>query len=284
MMCLTFIVSKYVQMKGVPLNVGLEVNNLLQNTYRERMKMKKILVMLLLVSMSFSTVACGGNDSVTNHESTNAVNQENNENTSNNSDSESYIDYEEILLADGDFWEGLHGFPLHPICFLEDYTCINDMVEIGTWKLTGTTVTILEDDITTSYEIKDVNGEYLLVGDYDIFYNLSNADEIDIPIKEVEVTIDNWQDYFEVCSYSTEYGEKYRLKLRDEYFKKFIYNLRLDIISYTNLQYEISDIEMEYGYLSFDENSGPVYFGCEVDEPDFEMTKIQGTLYFIDIE
>lgn len=147
--------------------------------------MKKILSMFLVAIMCVSLVACGGEkDSST---------SDNSDNVASNHDNESEVDYEKILVADGKEWTSLHDLYFSDsVVFCEDYSFVCGD-ELGTWELTGTTVSVtLKDDTTTSYEIKNVNDVYLLVGSYDTLA-WSNIDKSTIPVKEVEVTIENWQ-------------------------------------------------------------------------------------------
>lgn len=98
--------------------------------------------------------------------------------------------------------------------------------ELGIWEINDTTLTLISlDENSTDYEIKYTNGECLLIGDNAILYN-DNLDESEFPIKEADITINNWQEYFEIftCTVEnvdvfgavTETSECY-LKLKDEY-------------------------------------------------------------------
>lgn len=261
--------------------------------------MKKLAAILLVASISFSVVACAGNNSST---SNNSASQESNESTTNNSDTEATVDYADIISDDKSYWGNLSNQFRLPIGFAEDNILINTAaVEIGTWELMEDTVAVtLEDGNTTSYEIKNINGAYFLVGSDEILYDTkSSIDKSDLPIKEVDVTSDNWQEYFEVYSEPEEivdvFGEvtkgdeKYYLKLKDAYFKYLVRSQNLDLSSYTNLRYRYPDSEDENEsqmdiHNFTDDFAGPCCFGCYLYEADFEMVKIQGTLYFLDIE
>lgn len=256
--------------------------------------MKKLLVMLLVASMSFFVVACGGNDSVTNNESTNSENQENNENTTNNSDSESEVDYTEILLNDDSYWLNTHGIGIdRKIIFGEDNTYLSGITldELGTWEINDTTLTITsEDGNNTYYEIKDTNGVCFLIGNNDILCN-GRLDTSEFPIKEVEITIDNWQEYFEIATYTVEnvgaFGDVTEtpecfLKLKDEYYKYLINYSMNDITSEVVLRCKSSpSSESSDCYMDIKRDCS--LFGYYWDEM-YELAKIQGTLYFFDIE
>lgn len=250
--------------------------------------MKKILSMFLVAIMCVSLVACGGEkDSST---------SDNSDNVASNHDNESEVDYEKILVADGKEWTSLHDLYFSDsVVFCEDYSFVCGD-ELGTWELTGTTISVtLKDDTTTSYEIKNVNDVYLLVGSYDTLA-WSNIDKSTIPVKEIEVTIENWQEYFEVYSYSYEtvdsFGEvsgvleETIFRLRDEYLKYLIIESPLGTKSYTTFSYRYGSSEDDHNMdiLPFSYNLEHSYYGFPMIDDNFEVTKIQGTLYFIDIE
>lgn len=251
--------------------------------------MKKILVMLLVASMCVSLVACGGEkDSST---SDNSMNQDNNDNVTSNSDSESEVDYAKIISEESSYWLKFRGYD-SGIIFCEDNSYINATMgsELGTWEIDDTTLTIIsEDNNSTCYEIKEINGVCFLVGDSETLYN-ANLDESEFPIKEVEITIDNWQEYFEISTCTVEnvdaFGEvtetsECLLKLKDDYYKYLIkhcggINSEIALRYTTNSSSDSGDTRMDItGDLSA--------FGAHWKEC-FELVEIQGTLYFIDIE
>lgn len=250
--------------------------------------MKKILVMLLVASMSFSVVACANeNDSLTNNESTNLINQDSDESSTNISDDETENDYTQIISEESSYWlsfkEGNMGF-----VFFEDNSCQDAMTrgELGTWEINDNMLTIIsEDNDSTCYEIKEINGVCFIIGNNEIFYN-GNLDESEFPIKEVEITIDNWQEYFEISTWTAEnvdaFGEvtetsECYLKLKDEYFKYLINScgsLRSEIALKKSSNTNATYMHLWNNFSVFGEPWGETY----------ELVKIQGTLYFIDIE
>lgn len=266
--------------------------------------MKKILVMLLVASMSFSAIACASeNDSLTNNESANLINQDSDESSTNTSDDETEIDYTQILCEDANYWLSFNCSSTG-IAFCEDNSYINATIgdELGTWEINDTILSItLEDGNSIDYEIKYINDMCLLIGDNTILYNYNHQSEL--PIKEVEITMDNWKEYLEEGSYTEEredvFGEvtdvsEYKcLKLKDEYFKYCI-NEGFSDYSYINFRFRYQDSEETYDEkmsLHLDSNivrygdiKGKWWFGYGLSKNGFEMVKIQGTLYFIDIE
>lgn len=262
--------------------------------------MKKILVMLLVASMSFSVVACASeNDSITNNESTNSVNQDSTDGSTNTSDVEMENDYTQIISEESNYWINSHSIYLDGrIIFCEDNTYLSGglLDELGTWEIKDTTLTITsKDGNSTYYEIKEKNGVYFLIGNNDILCNAcldGRLDTSQFPIKEVEITIDNWQEYFEIATYTienvdafgevTETSECY-LKLKDEYYKYLInYNVQ-DITSEIVLKYKSPSSESESSDCYMDIKSYFPLFGTYWNET-YELVKIKGTLYFFDIK
>ena len=108
----------------------------------------------------------------------------------------------------------------------------------GTWEVSGNTVTFTysEDSLTglasqpKTYQIKEKEGVYFLVSDTELLSSVS-ADKV--PVTKVEITLDNWQEYFEfamittvtkntdVWGEATETTKETRvLKLKDVYLKQ----------------------------------------------------------------
>lgn len=252
--------------------------------------MKKILVMLLAAVMCVSFVACGGNDSPANNESAKAGNQDSDDSSANNGDAETEIDYAKIISEESGYWLSFYGYDMG-LVFCEDNSYQNATTrdELGTWELKDTTLTLTsEDGNNTYYEIKDANGVCLLIGDNAILYN-GTLDGSEFPIKEVEITIDNWQEYFEIATCTVEnvdiFGEvtetsKCYLKLKDEYFK-YLINSCGSLHSEIALRYGLSSSSTSDSYMDIWNDTS--VFGEHWDET-YELVKIQGTLYFIDIE
>lgn len=253
--------------------------------------MKKLLALLLAAVMCFSLVACGGgetpntdnNSSIQQDGQTTERDTQQGAETSNIQDSsnETKVDYLEILLNESNAWYVVNGNARVGSWFRQDGT-----LDGGTWELVDNIVTVISEESTASYEIKAVDGVYYLVGDRLL---LSKIQPEDIPAREVEITIDNWQEYFELASASKEevdtFGdptgevETYNcLKLKDEYYKYFIYEKSDVRIRYIFNGYEDDDFMTENWHHLM-----PTYFGSPVPSADdFEMVKVQGTLYFVD--
>ena len=264
--------------------------------------MKKALSLILALVLCLSLCACGGGNKTANTE-TNPQNHEsasddggestttgsNNENNTTEATS-AQIDYKTILMNGGVFW----GYTNHSYmtAFCEDGTTINPD---GKWELNGNIVKCTwEDGGTDTYEIKELNGIYYIVGERDTMYSDMQVRLSEIPQKSIEITLDNWQEYFELGSASREvldqFGEptgdiktSHFLRLKDEYYCYLIENG-----SEVLLRFSINGVECDRGIKCayWDNQIDTTYFGVndvEVGENDvFEMVKIQGTLYLID--
>lgn len=263
--------------------------------------MKKILALLLAAIMCLSLVACGGNkptNTETNPENHESTSDDSGESTTTDSDNENntteapnaQIDYKTILMNGGAFWGYTNH--LYMTAFCEDGTTLSPD---GKWELNGNIVKCTWDDGSTdTYEIKELNGVYYIVGERDTMYSDMQVSLSEIPQKSIEITLDNWQEYFELGSDSYEvldqFGEptgetntSHFLKLKDEYYRYLIENN-----SEVLLRFSINGDEYDWNINNthWDTSIYTFYFGVnnvEVTEDDvFEMVKIQGTLYFVD--
>ena len=234
--------------------------------------MKKLLALLLAAVMCLSLVACGGGETPnTDDNSGTEQGAESGDikdtNTENNSNSIPEVDYTKILLNEGCFWSYVNYYSAG-FGFMEDGTTINPD---GTYELVDNTVSItLEDGNTISYEIKDINGVYYLVGNRDIFYGVQISIE-QIPYKTVEITNDNWQEYFELDA-------TYGVKLKDEY-QRIVIGERCENIF--DIQFTSNGVECS-GTMRCDSFYFILTSADYNSNESFEMKKIQGTLYFID--
>lgn len=236
--------------------------------------MKKALSLILVLVMCLSLCACSENS--IDNSTTQVTNAQ--------------IDYKTILMNTGVFW----GYTNHSYmtAFCEDGTTLSPD---GTWVLDGNIVKCTSDNGSTdTYEIKELNGVYYLVGERNIMYSDVHVRYGDIPTRSAEITLDNWQEYFEFGSGSREvldqFGEptgetrtSHFLKLKDEYYRLLVENH-----SKVLLRFSINGSEEDRSINGtfWDASIQTWYFGIDdvnVSETDvFEMIKIQGTLCFID--
>lgn len=192
----------------------------------------------------------------------------------------------------------------------------------GTWTLDGDVISITSAKPNSNqvfeYRLKTYNGVHFLIGEHDTWVSVKNNEiPSKIPTKKVSISLDNWQEYFEYITFSqrskkidiwgtaTEETATYGvLKLKDEYSSRLV-----KIVSEADAKFTIAGAEdrMEnlvagrlYSIIDYPEPGGTygefqgqeLYFigeAMELDEEQvnsasFEMTDIQGTLYFIDIE
>ena len=247
--------------------------------------MKKALSLILSLVLCLSLCACGGGNESTKTE-TNPQDNENNNSEATNTQ----IDYKTILMNRGVFW----GYTNHSYmtAFREDGTTLNPD---GKWELNGNIVKCTwEDGNTETYEIKKLNGVYYIVGERDTLYSDMQVRLSEIPQKSIEITLDNWQEYFELGSASREvldlFGEptgeirtSHFLRLKDEYYRYLIENGSKVLLRFS-INGENRDRSITCAF--WDNQIDTTYFGVdgvEVGEKDvFEMVKIQGTLCLID--
>lgn len=253
--------------------------------------MKKILVLLLSVVICTSLFACGSEKTpeIKDDGITQQGEQSVNENTDNNdSGDKSEADLKSVLMNMGAFWSYVNR-PTMGHGFLENGT-VSGPDGNGTWKLVDNTVTVtLETGASEAYEIKNINGVYYLAGEHDMLYGVNTMPD-DIPFKEVEITLENWQEYFEFASATKEmtdvFGEPtgeleevHCLKLKDEYFKEFVRSNSDVRMKFVYAGSERESIMSDYWYEAMG-----CYFGeAGLDSKSgFEMVKVQGALRFVD--
>ena len=256
--------------------------------------MKKALSLILALVLCLSLCACGGGNKPANTE-TNPKNPENIATDSSNENNtteatNTQIDYKAILINGSAFW----GYTNHSYmtAFCEDGTTLSPD---GTWVLDGNVVKCTwNNGSADTYEIKELKGVYYLVGERDTMYSDIQIHYSEIPARSVEITLDNWQEYFEFgtgsCEVLDQFGEptgetrsSHFLRLKDEYYRYLIESGSEVLLRFyingnerdRKLNGTYSDKTIHTWYFGFD--------GVEVGETDvFEMIKIQGTLYFID--
>ena len=253
--------------------------------------MKKALSLLLTLAVCLSLCACNDrNIPESNSLSPGSFTTDNNIENSTNKATGVQTDYNTILINTGAFW----GYTNHSYmtAFCEDGTTLSPD---GTWTLDGNIVKCTwNDGSSDAYEIKELNGVYYLVGKRGTMYSDVQIRFSEIPKKTIEVTLDNWQEYFEFGSASIEvldqFGEptgetrtSHFLKLKDEYYR-YLIESGSEVLLRFSINGNESDRRIQAAYRDPDINMW--YFGiddAEVGETDvFEMVKIQGTLCFID--
>lgn len=200
------------------------------------------------------------------------------------------VDYTNILYNMGAFWGYTNRSYMTAFC--KDGTTLSPD---GTWVLDGNIVKCTwNDGGTATYEIKELNSVYYLVGDRDTMYSDSRVRFHEIPRKTVAITLDNWQEYFEFGSGSRkildQFGEptgetrtSHFLRLKDEYYRHLIES-DSEVLLRFSINGNVRDSGTNGTY--WDAQIQTWYFGIdnvEVGKNDvFQMVKIQGSLCFID--
>ena len=258
--------------------------------------MKKALSLLLALVLCLSLCACGGgNTDTTNPTNGEASNPNTDTNTSTDNttenNAEQVVDYTSILCNDT-FWSQINGMGM--LYFNTDGT--TGTSKSGTWSVDGNTLTLTTKAGNKEIdEIKIINDVCFLIGDT-YTYRDPRPNKNNYPVKSVEITMDNWQEYFEFATKTREtvvydvFGEPtgevevYEIKVlavKDEHFCALLPGR-----SEVALRYSIGGEEQEAKLDDICEGNGIFYFGIsnitnEEDTP-FEMIKIQGTLCFVD--
>lgn len=254
--------------------------------------MKKALSFILTLVLCLFLCACGGEQ----NNETQAIQDANNQNTQSSTEkTESRENLINILYAHSGAWLPANGNNVFG--FAKDGTTTFDN---GTWKLEGYTVTCAwEDGTSDNYEMKNINGTWLLVGDENVMYteftNWSN-----IPQQTIEITEENWQEYFEfaiikgVTQTTDMWGEVtvknhigIAFQLKDMYDRVLrLKNSSVTVrISIDGEKFDCSINEMNLGRFA-DEQFFGVPFTVDTEEFTledftFEIPKIQGSLCFI---
>ena len=190
------------------------------------------------------------------------------------------------------------GFTLNTLNYAKIIGCRENgtmATSAGTWELKGTTVTCnWKGSEAETYEIKDINGNYLLVGsDHTLISEFIQWDQI--PQKTVTIAEDNWTEYFEVVliekvSQTVDpWGEVFEdityvqlFKLKDVYFRA----LRAGQGSAT-LRYSLNGEEKDCTVAAAPcFQTGRYIFGFVLSEEEekvnFDVLKIQGTLCLVE--
>ena len=230
--------------------------------------MNKAISLLLVFMMCLTLCACG--------RSTSAGADDNTENSSIADE----VDFTEVLMNSGVTWGYLNRHAAFG--FIQDGTTTSSNV---TWELDGDTVKIMQENgIVETYEFVDLNGVFFLVGERDTLYSDVAIRYDDIPCKPVEITLDNWQEYFELHHESVErfdqFGEStgetdeyYWLRLKDEYSRIYLYDNSEVLMRFTQNEYKRDErIDHGHEYVSV----------SDFTEYPLEMVKIQGTIYLVE--
>ena len=298
--------------------------------------MKKALSLILALVLCLSLCACGGGETpnTTDNNETqqetenrptndNSFNEDNTQNTT-DTNSDNAQDQEKINLICGIWW-----YQLSPSGidfgrkFYDDGRCEPAAGGnlTGTWTLDGDVISLTSAKPNSNqvfeYQLKTYGDVHFLIGKQETWVSVKeNEIPSKVQTKEVSISLDNWQDYFEYITFSqtskkidlfgtaTEETKTFGiLKLKDEYSRHVI-----QIVSTVDAKFTIAGEEYTsglradrvYSIIDYPEPGGTYgqfdgqelyYFGAQtelgedqVNGASFEMMNIQGTLYFIDIE
>ena len=263
--------------------------------------MKKAISLLLALVMCLSLCACGGgetpnsnNDTFDNNSATNGTGGDTTNNstvgeTNDNNTESNTPDYKEILC--GKIWSLLnYKYDFSSFGFNEDGTCAYHNAK---WELCDNIVKITSDEETSNafneYSIVESNGLYFLVSDCYVYYL---GDHSSLTIQKVEITSENWNEYFEIITDTIEeydqFGEKTNeytrnyFCLKEEYIHSFSpYDSEL-LIRFSGAGDSDRDERCDGIWIETTDKPG---YGCDIYSADvnsFGIVKIEGTLAFVE--
>ena len=270
--------------------------------------MKRMIALLLAATLCLSLTACGEGEDIQIGGGNQQGSQQNSEDSNTGGLKESISDVT---------WE-LMNYDSWMTITTTQYGTLSEMgAPSGTWELNGNTVTFTysEDSMTgtgsKTYHIKENNGVYFLVSDTQVYSSVSAKET---PVTKIDITIENWQEYFEFTTLTTvkkntdmwgEVTEKTEkitvLKLKDTYYRRLNWEVSSVAVRYadaSNLDV-YRDEYMSWGYsagrVETVNGANPVnydgiyWYGLGADNGESndigantEVIKIQGTLALID--
>jgi hypothetical protein len=140
-------------------------------------------------------------------------------------------------------------------------------------------MTAKDGDETRTHEIRTINGIHFLVGLTDGITYYQWAKEIDwssLPVTAVEITIDNWQDYFEIVNVD----DRYHLQMKNSNRQALLACLD-EPESCVSFCYSQGDVQSYTEEITF--HWGDDYIDVNnPEESPIVMEAVEGTLYLID--
>lgn len=272
------------------------------------MDMRKWMILALAVVICFGLAACGEGEDIQIGGGSQQGSQQGSEDSSTGGLKENISDVTWTVM-NIDSWMTIT---------TTQYGTLSEMgAPSGTWELKGNTVTFTysDDSITgrgtKTYQIKENNGVYFLVGDTQVYSSVS-AEKT--PVTKIEITMENWQDYFEFTTLTTvikntdmwgEVTENTKeitvLKLKEAYYRRLNQEVSSIAVRYasTSNSDEYQDKYMSWGYhagrketvnggngVNYD---GIYWYGLGADNGESndigantEVIRIQGVLALID--
>lgn len=279
--------------------------------------MKKALSFLLALVLCLTLCACGSvgtpNATDTQRESENHLTNGDNAQMQEKANLICGIRWHQLSPAGDDF--GME--------FYKDGRCVPAAGGslIGTWTLDDDVISLISAKPNSNqvfeYQLKSYGDVHFLIGNQRTWISVKeNEIPSKVQTKEVCVSLDNWQDYFEYITFSqtskkidllgtaTEETKTFGiLKLKDEYSRYVI-----QIVSAVDAKFIIAGEEYTnslcadcvYSIIDYPEPGGTYgqwdgqelyYFGAKIELGEdqlngdlIEMMNIQGTIYFINIE
>ena len=251
--------------------------------------MRKVLSLILALVLCFGLCACGGENTTENNQIT-----ENQEDTLTETNGDNTF----LSVVREQHWYTLASES--ELVTLSDGTCETNYLWFGKWQLEDDIITMeMEESLfgpakTMQFKIKECNDVYFLIGDCGTFSSLP----IDaLPKKTIDITLENWADYFELSITPYEWKDAFgevtsktqylSIKLKEEYITSCVLYESQAIfrIHYINSE-DDHDAELDvYGGFNNDVEVGfrRTCIGLGVDTiEDVSVTKILGQLVFVE--
>ena len=270
--------------------------------------MKRALSLILLLALCLSLCACGGGE-------TPSTTDANTDHTQ---------DQEKLNLICDIWWYQLSpsSVGMFGRKFYDDGRCCPAAGSslYGNWVMNGDVISLTSakpnSNQVLEYQLKTYGDVHFLIGTQETWVSVKeNEIPSKVPTKEVRISLDNWQEYFEYITFSqtskkidifgtaTEATKTFGvLKLKDEYSRYVV-----QIVSKVDVKFKVNGeehanglhAEHVYSIIDYPEPGGTYgqfggdelyYYGVLIESDEdqasnrsFEMIDIQGTLYFIDI-
>ena len=251
--------------------------------------MKKAVSLILALALCLSLCACGGGGNSTDTP------------TTTDEATETNISNPLLDVMNDRTWYFLQ-FNDSEMLTSSDGTCVKDsFFWKGTWQLDNDTITMVMGDSTTlgyppktmQFKLIEHNGVYFLIGEDG---TLSSVPLDNLTTKTVDMTLENWENYFEITTYSHEvkdmFGEvqetekRALIKIKDEYLNKLVVPKSQVLFRLSHEKYDTTQDSEAEGTLNFSTGANLGYQvdgWYNIDEfGNCSVTKIQGQLVFVD--
>lgn len=213
--------------------------------------MKRILTILLVVTMACTLLACGAKEENAGLQETTQT-----ETTVPETEETPKPQFSEDMLFDS--WTEMSGYL--SIVFKNDGNCVlkyesGEELELG-YQFADTTVTLNVGEQAIKFEVVEQDGIYHLITDAEgeqLDFILTTDYNSLVTVEEIELTVDNWKDYFELVP--VENWEENGFGEAEGYRVNYILQIRENI---GKIQRTVQPITVELSYSAH-------YYNAKVD-------------------